>query len=65
MMSHINSYPRVRLNDKSPFEVAEFLLGKPLLAKMNLKKISPRDIQLRPTLLKMHKIQAQQQALLK
>ena len=28
MMSHINSYPRARLNDKSPFEVAEFFVGK-------------------------------------
>ena len=65
MMSHINSYPRARLNDKSPFEVAEFLMGKQLLAKLNLKKISPKDIQLRPTLLKIHKMQAQQQELMK
>lgn len=61
MMSHINSYPKARLNDKSPFEVAEFLLGKPLLAKLNLEKIPAKDVILRPTLLKMYRIANLQQ----
>lgn len=61
MMSHINSYPRARLNDESPFEVAEFLMGKQLLAKLNLQKIPAKDVILRPTLLKMYRIANLQQ----
>ena len=61
MMSHINSYPRARLNDKSPFEVAEFLLGKHLLTRLNLQKIPAKDVILRPTLLKVYRIANLQQ----
>ena len=61
MMSHINSYPRARLNDESPFEVEEFLMGKQLLAKLNLQKIPAKDVILRPTLLKMYRIANLQQ----
>ena len=61
MMSHINSYPRARLNDESPFEVAEFLMEKQLLAKLNLQKIPAKDVILRPTLLKMYRIANLQQ----
>lgn len=59
MMSHINSYPRARLNDKSPFEVAEFLMGKPMLARLRLKKIPVENIQLRPALLKAYRLAGQ------
>lgn len=61
MMSHINSYPRARLNDKSPIEVAELIMGSQLLTKLNLKKIPAMDVQLRPTLLKIYKISVPQQ----
>lgn len=64
MMSHINSYPRARLHDKSPIEVAEFLMGAQLLTKFNLKKIPAMDIQLRPTLLKKYRFSAPKQELL-
>ncbi len=53
---HSNSYPRAKLNDKSPFEVAEFLMAKSMLAKLSLRKIPVEEIQLRPALLKAYKI---------
>ncbi|WP_294760753.1 IS30 family transposase [uncultured Gemmiger sp.] len=64
MMSHINSYPRARLHDKSPIEVAEFLMGSQLLTKFDLRKIPAMDIQLRPSLLKKCRISAPKQELL-
>ena len=62
VMSHINSYPRARLNDKSPFEVAEFLMGKPMLARLKLKKIPVENIQLHPILLKEYRFTKQNRA---
>lgn len=39
MGSHVNSYSRVQLNDKSPLEVAEFLTEKQLFADLQQKLI--------------------------
>jgi len=52
MMSHINSYSRAKLNDKSPLEMFDFLYGEGLAEKLGLKKITPNDIILKPSLLK-------------
>lgn len=52
MMSHINSYSRTKLNDKSPFELFNFLYGSGILEKMGLRIINPKDIILSPSLLK-------------
>jgi len=52
MMSHINSYSREKLNDKSPYDVFSFLYGSDVLGKFGIIKIPANDIVLRPSLLK-------------
>lgn len=51
MMSHINSYSREKLNNKTPFDVFSFLYGQDILAKLGLRKVPPNEIILKPTLL--------------
>ena len=50
--SHINSTPRLSLNNHSPFESALFFLGKNNIEKFNIKKIDNDDIDLSIRLLK-------------
>lgn len=52
MMSHINSYARKNLGDKSPYEVFAFQYGEEILNVFNLKKIPADEIMLTPQLLK-------------
>ena len=52
MMSHINSYTREKLSDKSPFEMFDFFHGYNVLEKLGQYKIPANEILLRPTLLK-------------
>jgi len=52
MMSHINSYSREKLHDKSPIEMFDFLYGERLAQKLGQKRIPPNDILLKPSLLK-------------
>lgn len=52
MMSHINSYARKKLGNKSPYEVFEFQYGKGILDIFHLKKIPADEIILSPELLK-------------
>jgi IS30 family transposase len=52
MMSHINSYSREKLNDKSPFEMFSFIYGQEVPEKLGLFMVSPNDILLKPSLLK-------------
>ena len=52
MMSHINSYSREKLNDKSPLDMFCFLYGHSILQKLGLRKILPNEIYLKPALLK-------------
>ncbi len=51
-MSHINSYARKKLGNKSPYEVIEFQYGKKLLDSFRLQKIPADEIILSPELLK-------------
>ena len=51
MMSHINSYSRAKLNDKSPHQLFNFLYGQGILEKLGLKIIHPNEIILKPSLL--------------
>lgn len=51
MMSHINSYIRAELNDKSPYDMFEFLYGKDILDLLNIRRIDPRDVILKPELI--------------
>jgi IS30 family transposase len=52
MMSHINSYTREKLNNRSPFDVFGFLYGFDVLAKLGASKIPANEIILKPSLLK-------------
>lgn len=52
MMSHINSYGRPDLGDKSPYEVFSFLYGDDILPKLRITQVPRNDIILRPCLLK-------------
>lgn len=52
MMSHINSYSREKLNDKSPFDIFGFLYGYDVLDKLGIKKIPANEILLNQSLLK-------------
>jgi len=52
MMSHINSYTREKLNDKSPLELFSFLYGLDTLEKLGHFHIPANEIVLRPSLLK-------------
>ena len=52
MMSHVNSYSRGKLGDKSPFDTFGFLYGYETLAKLEQIKISANEILLKPVLLK-------------
>jgi IS30 family transposase len=52
MMSHINSYSREKLNDKSPFEMFGFLYGYDILEKLGQRRIPSNEIHLKSALLK-------------
>lgn len=52
MMSHINSYSREKLNDKSPFDMFGFIYGYDILEKLGIIRIPANEILLRPSLLK-------------
>lgn len=51
MMSHINSYARKKLGNKSPYEVFEFQYGRKILEAFHLQKIPADEIILSPELL--------------
>ena len=52
MASHINSTPRISLNNHSPFDAALLFLGNDNIQKFNIKKIDTDDIDLSIRLLK-------------
>lgn len=52
MMSHINSYARKKLGNKSPYEMFEFQYGKKVLDVFHLQEIPADEIILSPELLK-------------
>ena len=52
MMSHINSYARKKLGNKSPYEMFEFQYGKKCLDVFHLQRIPADEIILSPELLK-------------
>lgn len=52
MINHINSLTRPSLNNATPYDLAQILLDKEVLKKLNLKKIVANEIQLKPNLLK-------------
>ncbi len=50
--SHVNSYPRRSLGNKSPYSLAAKALPKVLLDEVGLKRIAPEDVTLKPSLIK-------------
>lgn len=52
MMSHINSYSRAKLGDKSPLEMFGFLYGTDAIDKLGLWRVEPNDILFMQSLLK-------------
>ena len=53
MMSHINSYKRKELGDKSPYEMFKFLYGEKILKYFGLELIPGDEILLTPVLMKL------------
>ena len=51
MMSHINSYKRKDLGNKSPCDLITFMYGEGVLNKLGISSIAPDDICLKPSLL--------------
>jgi IS30 family transposase len=52
MRSHINSYSRQKLEDKSPLEMFGFFYGTDIPCRLGICRIEPNDIRLTPSLLK-------------
>ena len=50
--SHINSLTRPSLNNATPYDLAQILLHKDVLKKLNLVKVPAKEIQLNKKLLK-------------
>ena len=48
--SHVNAYVRGTLDDKTPYEVFEFLYGEGTAAKLHIAKIDPKKVILKPRL---------------
>lgn len=51
LLSHINSYPRNKLNGRSPWDAFSSLYGESILLALGLRKIPAVDIDLTPSLL--------------
>ena len=51
MMSHINSYLRAELGGKSPYDVFSFMYDPNILDKLNIRRIDPSEVVLKPSLL--------------
>lgn len=52
MLSHINSYKREKLNNRSANQMFSFLYGVEILHQLNIREIEPNDIILSPKLLR-------------
>lgn len=52
MMSHINSYPRKSLGDKTPYDMMASLIGEDAVRKTGIVRIDPGNVILNPKLLK-------------
>lgn len=52
MANHINSIARASMNDKSSFQLASLLLDKDFFKALELQKVSPDEVHLKPDLFK-------------
>ena len=48
MLSHINSYKRDKLNNRSAYQLFSFIYGESILNKLNERELQPNDIVLSP-----------------
>ena len=51
MLSHVNSYSRPVLGDKTPHELFSILYGEEILEKLGVRRIPAIDIILKPRLI--------------
>jgi IS30 family transposase len=51
VLSHVNSYSRPSLNDKTPFDLFAFAYGSEMLEKLGIQRVEANDIVLKPALL--------------
>lgn len=51
VMSHVNSYPRKSIADKTPFDLFEAIYGKGILARLGIRRIPQEYVTLHPRLL--------------
>ncbi len=51
VLSHVNSYSRPSLNDKTPFDLFAFSYGADMLEKLGIRKVQANEIVLKPALL--------------
>jgi IS30 family transposase len=51
-MSHVNSYSRPTLDDKSPFALFSFAYGADIPGHLGIRKIAPNEIHLKPALIR-------------
>lgn len=51
ILSHVNSYSRPALNDKTPFDLFSFTYGANILEKLDIRRIQANKIVLKPSLL--------------
>ena len=52
MMNHINSYSRLKLGNKTPFEAFDFYYGSELFEKLGYKQVEKNQVIINPKLLK-------------
>ena len=52
VMSHINSYKRKKLNNKSPYFMFSYIYGKDAIDKLGIIEIDPNNINLSNSLIK-------------
>jgi transposase, IS30 family len=51
VMSHVNSYSRPGLNDRTPFDLFTFTYGETILEKLGITRIPSKQVILKPSLL--------------
>lgn len=51
LFSHVNADVRKSMNDRTPYDVFEFLYGKGTAARLHISRVDPKEIVLKPKLL--------------
>ena len=51
LFSHVNADVRKSMNDRTPYDVFEFLYGEGTAARLHISRVDPKEIVLKPKLL--------------